>query len=107
MKRCWSDPPPCNASRCLQGIAEFHGQPVADFVYYSRKNHPAEVSSGRSGLRLNREELLTRTRMKMLKRSAVALMAGGILLVLIFYLHPSQSQQPAEPPKPHKITINW
>jgi len=32
---------------------------------------------------------------------------AAILLVLILYLHPTHSQQPAEPPKPHKIIINW
>jgi fibronectin type 3 domain-containing protein len=45
--------------------------------------------------------------MTILKRSAVAVMAAGILLLLILYLHPSRSQQPAEPPKSHKITVNW
>jgi len=42
-----------------------------------------------------------------LKRSAIALVAAGLSLVLILYLHPTQRQQPAEPPKPHKIIINW
>ena len=42
-----------------------------------------------------------------LKRSAIALVAVGILLVLILYLRPTRSQQPAQSPKPHKITINW
>jgi fibronectin type 3 domain-containing protein len=45
--------------------------------------------------------------MTILKRSAAALVVAGILLVLIVYLHPTRSQQPAQPPKPHKITINW
>jgi fibronectin type 3 domain-containing protein len=45
--------------------------------------------------------------MTILKRSATALLAAGITVVLILYLHPSRSQQSAEPPKPHKITINW
>ena len=45
--------------------------------------------------------------MTILKRSATALVAAGISVVLILYLHPIRSQQPAEPPKPHKITINW
>jgi fibronectin type 3 domain-containing protein len=45
--------------------------------------------------------------MTMLKRSGVALAVAGILLVLILYLHPTRSQQPAQPAKPHKITINW
>jgi fibronectin type 3 domain-containing protein len=45
--------------------------------------------------------------MTILKRSGVALLVAGILLVLILYLHPTRSQQPAEPRKPHKITINW
>jgi fibronectin type 3 domain-containing protein len=45
--------------------------------------------------------------MTILKRSATALVAAGISVVLILYLHPTRSQQPAEPPKPHKITINW
>jgi len=42
-----------------------------------------------------------------LKRSAIALLTAALLLVLILFLHPSRSQQPAEPPKPHKIIINW
>ena len=45
--------------------------------------------------------------MTILKRSATALVAAGISVALILYLHPIRSQQPAEPPKPHKITINW
>jgi fibronectin type 3 domain-containing protein len=45
--------------------------------------------------------------MTILKRSAIALVAAGILLLLILYMCPSRSQQPAEPPKPHKITVNW
>jgi fibronectin type 3 domain-containing protein len=45
--------------------------------------------------------------MTILKRSAIALVAAGILLLLILYMHPSRSQQPAERPKPHKITVNW
>lgn len=45
--------------------------------------------------------------MTILKRSGVALVVAGILLVLILYLHPTRSQQPAQPAKPHKITINW
>jgi fibronectin type 3 domain-containing protein len=45
--------------------------------------------------------------MTILKRSAMALVTAGILLLLIFHLHPTRSQQPAEAPKPHKITINW
>jgi fibronectin type 3 domain-containing protein len=42
-----------------------------------------------------------------LKRSAIALLTAPLLLALILYLHPSRSQQPSEPPKPHKIIINW
>jgi fibronectin type 3 domain-containing protein len=45
--------------------------------------------------------------MTILKRWAVALVVAGILLALILYLHPTRSQQPAQPVKPHKITINW
>src|ERR1700731_1587420 len=45
--------------------------------------------------------------MTILKSSGVALVLAGRLLVLIFYLRPTRSQQPAQPPKPHKITINW
>jgi fibronectin type 3 domain-containing protein len=45
--------------------------------------------------------------MTILKRSAIALVAAALSLVLILFLHPSRSQQPAEPPKPHKIIINW
>jgi fibronectin type 3 domain-containing protein len=50
---------------------------------------------------------MARTRMTILKRSAIALVATSLSLVLILYLHPSRSQQPAEAPKPHKIIINW
>jgi fibronectin type 3 domain-containing protein len=50
---------------------------------------------------------MVRTRMTILKRSAIVLAAAGLSLVLILYLHPTRSQQPAEPPKPHKILINW
>jgi fibronectin type 3 domain-containing protein len=45
--------------------------------------------------------------MTILKRLAVALVVTGIVLVFILYLHPTRSQQPAQPPKAHKITINW
>lgn len=45
--------------------------------------------------------------MTILKRLAMALAVGGIVLVLILYLHPTQSQQPTAPSKPHKVTINW
>ena len=65
-------------------------------------HHPA-----RSGLLSTCEGLLAKTRMTILKRSGVALVLAGILLVLIFYLHPTRSQQPAQPSKPYKITINW
>jgi fibronectin type 3 domain-containing protein len=41
------------------------------------------------------------------KRLAAALVVGGIVLVLILYLHPTRSQQSAQPAKPHKITVNW
>jgi fibronectin type 3 domain-containing protein len=41
------------------------------------------------------------------KRSAIAFVTAGILLILILYLHPTRSPQPTEPAKPHKITINW
>jgi fibronectin type 3 domain-containing protein len=45
--------------------------------------------------------------MTIFKRSAITLVTAGILLVLILYLHPTRSQQPVAPLKPHKITINW
>jgi fibronectin type 3 domain-containing protein len=45
--------------------------------------------------------------MEILKRSALALVAAGISLVLILYLHQTRSQQPAAPSKPHKIIVNW
>jgi fibronectin type 3 domain-containing protein len=45
--------------------------------------------------------------MTILKRLAAALVLAGIVLFLILYLHPTRSQQPAQPPKPHKITVNW
>jgi fibronectin type 3 domain-containing protein len=45
--------------------------------------------------------------MTILKRSGLILVVAGILLVLILYLHPTRSQQPAQPAKLHKITINW
>jgi len=81
---------------------------VGKFVYY-----PGEASSRRSiikaksGLLSNCEELIARTRMTILKRSAMALVTAGILIVLILYLRPTRSQQPVAPSKPHKITINW
>jgi fibronectin type 3 domain-containing protein len=45
--------------------------------------------------------------MTILKRSGLALVLAGILLVLIFYLRPTRSQQPAQSFKPHRISINW
>jgi fibronectin type 3 domain-containing protein len=45
--------------------------------------------------------------MKIFRRSASVLVAAGISLFLVVYLHLVRSQQPAEAPKPHKITINW
>jgi fibronectin type 3 domain-containing protein len=45
--------------------------------------------------------------MTILKRSAIVLMAAGVPLVLILYLHPIRSQQPAAPSKPHKIIVSW
>jgi fibronectin type 3 domain-containing protein len=45
--------------------------------------------------------------MTILKRSAIALLAAGVSLVLILYLHPTRSQQALAPSKPHKITVNW
>jgi fibronectin type 3 domain-containing protein len=67
----------------------------------------AEHHQAKSDLLSNCEELVARKRMTNLKRSAMALVTVGILLVLILYLHPIRSQQPAQPSKPHKITINW
>jgi fibronectin type 3 domain-containing protein len=41
------------------------------------------------------------------KRYAIALLLAGALLALLLNFHPTRSQQPAEPSKPHKITVNW
>ena len=73
-----------------------------DFVY-----HLDEVSCRRIGLLSHCEELVARTRMTNLRRWTVALLTAVSSLALILYLHPTRSQQPAETPKPHKITINW
>jgi hypothetical protein len=70
-------------------------------------DHPGEHHSAKSRLLSTCEEWLPKTRMTILKRSGMALVLAGILLVLIFYLHATRSQQPAQPSKPHKITINW
>jgi hypothetical protein len=70
-------------------------------------DHSGEHHFAKSGLLSTCEELLAKTRMTILKRLGMALVITGILLVLIFYLHPTRSQQPAQPSKPHKITINW
>jgi hypothetical protein len=72
-----------------------------------KTHHPGEHHPAKSGLLSTCEELLAKPRMTILKRSGVALVLAGILLLLIFYLHPTRSQQPAQPSKPHKITINW
>jgi hypothetical protein len=77
-----------------------------NFVYYPDDASFSEHHSAKSGLLSTCEELPGKTRMTILKRSGVALMLAGILLVLI-YLYPIRSQQPAHPSKPHKITINW
>jgi fibronectin type 3 domain-containing protein len=69
--------------------------------------HAGEASSSKSDLLSNCEELIARKRMTIFKRSAITLVTSGILLVLILYLHPTRSQQPVAPLKPHKITINW
>jgi fibronectin type 3 domain-containing protein len=45
--------------------------------------------------------------MTILKRSAMALVAAAVSLILILYLHPIRSQQPVAPSKPHKITVSW
>jgi fibronectin type 3 domain-containing protein len=45
--------------------------------------------------------------MTIVERSAMVLIAAGISLFLVAYLPPVRSQQSAEAPKPHKITINW
>jgi fibronectin type 3 domain-containing protein len=37
----------------------------------------------------------------------MASLAAVLALVLILYLRPTRSQQPAVPSRPHKITINW
>jgi fibronectin type 3 domain-containing protein len=42
-----------------------------------------------------------------LRRWTIALLTAVSSLALILYLHPTRSQQPADTPKPHKITINW
>jgi hypothetical protein len=85
------------------------GRPLAGgFSFIIQANyHPDEASSTKTGLLLNCEEFITRRRMTNLKRSAIALATVGILLALILYLRPTRSQQPAQPPQPHKIMINW
>lgn len=41
------------------------------------------------------------------QRLAIAVLAMGSLLLLGFYFYPTHSQEPVEPPKPHKVTLNW
>jgi fibronectin type 3 domain-containing protein len=45
--------------------------------------------------------------MTMAKRLATIVVVVAILSALGFYFYPSQSQEPAEPPRPHKVTLNW
>jgi hypothetical protein len=97
-------------SRSLHSrITKFRDECPTDKTSFIIKttHHPGEHHPTKRGLLSACEELLTKTRMTILKRSGVALVLAGILLVLIFYLHPTRSQQPAQPSKPHKITINW
>jgi len=87
----------------LKVISEFYGEPLMGELRY----HLNEVSSRRTGLPSDGDDLIQQTHITILKRSAIALVAAVLSLVLILFLHPSRSQQPAEPPKPHKTIINW
>jgi len=40
-------------------------------------------------------------------RIILALVFVAVLLGLGLYLRPAPLRQPAEPPRPHKITVNW
>lgn len=45
--------------------------------------------------------------MKIAKRLAIALFALGCALVFGFYFYSKEKEQPSEPPRPHKLTLNW
>lgn len=40
-------------------------------------------------------------------RIIIVLVVVATLLGLGFYFYPAGRQQPAEPPRPHKVTLNW
>ena len=42
-----------------------------------------------------------------MKKIAVILVVLSAMLALGFYFRPAERQQPAEPAKPHKVTVNW
>lgn len=41
------------------------------------------------------------------KRIIIVVVIMAALLGLGFYFYPAERQQPAEPAKPHKVTVNW
>lgn len=41
------------------------------------------------------------------KRIIIPVVILSVLLGLGFYFYPAQRQQPAEPSKPHKVTLSW
>jgi fibronectin type 3 domain-containing protein len=43
----------------------------------------------------------------MSKRVIVGLVVACALLGLGFYFYPAKRQQPVEPPRPHRVTLNW
>jgi fibronectin type 3 domain-containing protein len=45
--------------------------------------------------------------MTAVKRYSIALVAMACVLTLGLYYYPTQSQQPVEPLKPHKVTVSW
>jgi fibronectin type 3 domain-containing protein len=45
--------------------------------------------------------------MKIAKRLAIALIALGCVLGFGFYFYPKEREQPSEPPRLHKVTLNW
>jgi fibronectin type 3 domain-containing protein len=45
--------------------------------------------------------------MTLVKRVTIVVIAIGCVLVLGWRFHETQSEQPAEPPRPHQVTLNW
>lgn len=41
------------------------------------------------------------------KRIILVLVVVSALLGLGFYFYPGERQQPAEPPRPHRVRLNW